>query len=178
MNNEINDELKNIGSSLAGIGKSMPYAAPTDYFDMLGQAVSEAVSGEEKAMISGMDDRQVPYSVPAGYFEQLPVRMLQKTSEQKPAGILIPFNRLRWAAAAMFFIAIGLSMYTLLTGPGRGVENEVFLSSVADNEIKEYLAYNDEPEANKNINDSYLDNIQLDAKDIISYLDETGWSVD
>lgn len=173
MKQEITDELKELGSNLAEIQGGMPYSVPEGYFSGFAAKVNSLVSNDEKMLIDGLPTKELPYTMPAGYFEQLPNRITE-TVAGKPKGILISFRQLRWAAAAMVIIAVGLSLFDLNTT----TNDNGLLASVADKEISDYIAYTYQPVTNKALNGEYLDKIELDANEIINYLDATGWGND
>lgn len=174
MKQEIKNELKELGSSLAEMQGSMPYSVPERYFAEFAANMNSLVSEGEKIVIGGLPKKELPYTMPAGYFEQLPNRITEKVAGTKRKGVLISFTQLRWAAAAMVIIAVGLSLVDLNTT----TNNSGLLASVADKEISEYIAYSYLPVTDKVSNDIYLDKLELDANEIISYLDATGWGND
>jgi hypothetical protein len=80
-NNNIAQELRDLGSSLAGLSAQNTYSVPEGYFDRLAQqvlsrirATEAATAAEELGHLSPLLSRlpkTMPYSVPAGYFEGL-----------------------------------------------------------------------------------------------------------
>lgn len=172
MKQEIKEELKEIGSSLADVQAGMPYAVPEGYFAAFAAGVDELVAADDNIIIG----KSLPYNVPGNYFDSLPKQIAESVTKEKPKGIVISFRQLRWAAAAVLFIAIGLGSYNMFTGAGN-VGKDGLLASVPDKDIREYLVY-DHAGMVKTVNNDALEKIDLDRKEIIAYLDETGWGTD
>jgi hypothetical protein len=90
-NNNILQELKELGSSLAGIAPQNGYAVPDGYFDGLVNQVlnrikaleAENVQEELGYLSSTLNSisKQMPYSIPAGYFEGLENRLMEHVRE-------------------------------------------------------------------------------------------------
>ncbi len=57
------------------------------------------------------------------------------------------------------------------------VSRNGLLASVGDKDIQQYLVY-DYAGVGKPMNNDLLEKVELDSKEIISYLDETGWDSD
>ena len=80
-------ELREINSSLAGIGQRPMYQVPTGYFDNLAgeivkrvRASEAATASEELVHLSPMLNRiskTGPYSVPGGYFDSIEEKLAQ-----------------------------------------------------------------------------------------------------
>jgi len=165
-----------MGSRLAEKAIKVPYTVPGGYFTGLNDVLAEIVAGKETT--GQLPYTEVPYTVPAHYFDALPGLLAEKVEKKKKRGILITFGQLRWAAAAVVFLTIGLGSYNMIQGNSTAAK-DVFLSNIADNEIQEYLAATSghiHPE--KSANDACLEKANVDSKDIIAYLDETGWQLD
>lgn len=164
MNRAIKEELEEMGSSLGGLQKGMPYEVPQGYFDSL----QENSAGQ--FMLPG---KAMPHEVPAGYFAQLPDTIARKAHDGQRRGIVISFRQLRWAAAAVVLIAVmagGINLVQTSNNRERG-----FLASVADRDIKDYLVNNYRPVPEPVKEDKYLDGLDISTNDIITYLDENGW---
>ncbi len=161
--------------------KALPYSVPNGYFEKLtGDIVSMAVASDGVPALS-LDPS---YSdVPPGYFEALPARILQlvKTHDKnvKKYPKLIPFKRrktnnpIRWAAAAVMVICVGLGSYEAIYS-GRQPSHEKMLSSVTYGDLHEYLQHTYRLDVDKVVTND-INNLQVDPKDIIRYLNETGW---
>ena len=160
-----------------GWSKTMPFAVPDNYFSEL---TDEVTTG---GIASGLP-KATPFSVPSGYFATLPSQMLEAA---KAADVIsgqtkiIPLKRtnifrsLRWAAAAVLFLGIGLGAYQKFYNTQQpNVEN--MLASVPGNDIEDYVQHTYRIDGDRIAgNNNEINNIQLDNKDIIEYLDETGW---
>ena len=89
--NNILQELKELGSNLAGLAMSNPYQVPAGYFDDLAvqvlnriKALEAATATEELGYLSpmlGSASKQLPYQVPAGYFDGLSESMMKVVRE-------------------------------------------------------------------------------------------------
>ena len=212
--NEITEELNNMGSSLAGISRAMPYSVPAGYFnDLPGRTHRMAVQNEEALPVWGkapsfstpegyfegltanimntikaehspaFTTREMPYSVPAGYFETFPARALQAAKKATPVkkhATQIPLGRnsirqIRWAAAAVLLICIGFGGYETFTIQPDTTEK--MLSSVPNNDIQDYLHSTYTLDVPRIINNDDINTLGVDNKDIIQYLNETGWDM-
>ncbi len=175
MEQEIANELTEIGSSLGSVPREMPYAVPEGYATHLEERMRDLVSAESGSH-AGLP-KEMPYTAPEGYFDRLPQTVVEQTVNKRPRGVLISFTQLRWAAAAVLFVAVGLGAYDMMNNISHPADG--LLSSVADREIREYLAYNyHTPAAPPATHNDLLDNMDIDTKDIITYLDDTGWDLD
>lgn len=80
-NNNIAQELRDLGSSLAGLSAQNTYSVPGGYFDRLAQQVLSRIrameadtAAEELGHLSPLLSqlpKTMPYTVPAGYFESI-----------------------------------------------------------------------------------------------------------
>ncbi len=174
MNEEINKELSEWGSSLAGHKVAVPYAVPEGYF---GHAAAMAVEimGEHTAD-AVIPASQQPYSVPAGYFDALPGKVLQRAGSNKRKGGAFSFVQLRWAAAAIVLLMAGAGIWAALNNNNVATAT-TFLADVGDKEIREYLAESGSGVAMNMSAAVAVEQVNVDARDIISYLDETGWEL-
>ncbi len=77
----IEQELRELNSVLAGRPKTLPYRLPAGYFDALPEAILNRAKSENAGdeistlspLLAGMN-KKMPYSTPEGYFEQLSER--------------------------------------------------------------------------------------------------------
>ncbi|HEX7904645.1 MAG TPA: hypothetical protein VF487_12250 [Chitinophagaceae bacterium] len=86
-NNNILQELKELGSSLSGHVVQPGYSVPDGYFESLAQQVLNRIKASEAenaadelnylSPVLSTASKQLPYEVPVGYFEGLEERMLQ-----------------------------------------------------------------------------------------------------
>ena len=72
-NKDIDEELKAIAPTLAGIPKVNPYTVPMNYFERLDDVISRNVMATSLEAIP----KENPFEVPANYFETLP-KMIEK----------------------------------------------------------------------------------------------------
>lgn len=162
--------------SILALPKSLPYKVPQNYFeDTAAQilAITALPATEEPA-----------FEVPAGYFEALPGRIMTavRTKEQPAAKPRIidfrPARRvIKWAAAAMLILGIGISSYSIYFTPDHRAER--LLASVDGDVITDYVTQNNEdaPDAGAlAMNTPTASAVKALSKDeIATYLDETGW---
>lgn len=157
-------------------GKTMPFTIPENYFKELPDDIKANGAVSELS-------KTTPYAVPPDYFAGLPSKMLE-AAKATDAAIeqpkVIPLKRVNkfrsfhWAAAAVLFLTIGFGAYeTFFTAPQPDPEN--MLSSVPGNDIEDYVERIYRIDGNRIASNSEINNIQLENKDIIEYLDETGW---
>jgi len=160
--------------------KEMPYQLPAGYFDALQQQMLDIVKAENfnEAM-----PRQTPFALPAGYFETFPAQVtaLVKPKPAKRSIVFIPQSWIRYAAAAVLVVAIGLGAYQYTNHVPGSPEKQ--LAKVPTTSVQQYLHQN-APEAeieSNNIagadNSIKIATQQLDKKDIEQYLDETGSNI-
>ncbi len=173
MKKETADELEALGSSLQHLSRKMPFSVPEGYFGQMTAEVESATCGVIGSMPKGAKSQQ-PFSMPEGYFEQMTADVMSKTVGAEK-NRTIPFVYLRWVAAAVLVIAVGVGMSGLFNGVN--VSTAGSLASVSDKDIRTYLS-EDMPtvDIDKIADNSYLDGI--DTKEIESYLDENGWDDD
>jgi hypothetical protein len=161
--------------------KDMPYTVPAGYFNNLAADIVSCTSAED---FSSLQSKNLPLPVPVGYFDTLPGKMLaaaKATEPQKKISKTIPlanrhiFQQLRWAAAAVLLIGIGFGSYNVFfRSPLDKVDN--MLASVPGNDIHDYLQHSYRVEdVDRIIGNTDVNNLQLDNKDIVQYLNETGW---
>ena len=176
-----------IGFAQPGVAgdKVMPYNVPDGYFEGF---ASNIIAAAKAGSIYQPDNlnRQMPNSVPAGYFDSLPGKMLQAAkyaSSVKKKTTIIPlgrdsFRQVRWAAAAVLLVCIGLGGYvSFFSGNGHQNGTETMLASVPNEEIQDYLQHTYILDVNRIVNNNDINKIQVDNSDIVQYLNETGWDV-
>ncbi len=210
--NNISEELREMGSPLADLSRKMPYPVPEGYFGDLETELVKTIQNTEAAETVPDWSRSMPFSMPDGYFEGLPGQILSAIHnsngvdvsknviaftvpdgyfEQMPEKMLaaakkagsnsktIPLKRVvkpwqkNWAAAAILFIIVGLGGYMYFTGqPGNP---ERMLANVPANEIQEYLQHNSRMELDHAVGNSETPAMAFESKEIIEYLNESGW---
>lgn len=167
--NNILNELREMQSPLADIPRQMPYAVPDEYFSAAQEQIlmiplEEILPGKSPA----------PYAVPRGYFEGLPQAML--TVAKKSAPVTKTYRahwRVQWLQAAMLAIMISTGGY-IMFGSGKHNMADHMLSSVPAGDIREYIDHRYGGEIIP-VNDAHLSELKVEKKEIVSYLDETGW---
>jgi hypothetical protein len=159
--------------------KTMPQGLPAGYFENLAGNIMATVRAEEAA---NSWPNEMPMAVPAGYFESLPAKVLaavkvaepvKKTPVVKPLKKTYVIRNVRWAAAAILLICVSVGGYVFFGG--QPTMPEQMLASVPANEIHEYLQGAYRIDMDQVINNDNISNLQLDNKEIIEYLNETGW---
>lgn len=161
--------------------KNIPFSVPSGYFENL---TSDIINNTEANRHSKDDIKSMPLSVPVGYFEQLPAQILNtvKAVENKTSAKVIVLNtksifrKVQWAAAAMFVLFIGLGAYITFIS-GRSTNPEMMLASVSTNEIDDYVAHTYRIDIDKVTGNTDINNIPLENKEIVQYLNETGWDI-
>jgi len=162
-------------------GKKMPYAVPGGYFEAL---VGDIVSSVTSVDLSATFPKGSPLGVPVGYFESLPEKMLlaakagdtrvKKIPKIIPLGRQTVRNPIRWAAAAVMLMCIGLGSYE--TFYNRQLpKHEKMLASVSNNDIQDYLQHTYRLDVGRIVGNNEINDLQVDPKDIVQYLNETGW---
>lgn len=174
MNEEINKELSELGSSLAGNKVAVPFAVPEGYFDMAPEKAAEIMGTHTAEAV--IPASQHPYSVPEGYFDALPGKVLQKVGSHKRRGGTFSFAQLRWAAAAILLLIAGAGIWAALSNNTAGPANTL-LADVGDRDIQEYLVQSGAEAEVEMGNAVAAEQVNVDARDIITYLDETGWEL-
>jgi len=160
-------------------GRTMPYTIPNGYFNQLtGKIVAKAIADGDATELT----KNTPFKVPAGYFETLPAQMLAAAKAAEPVTKktrVIPlksytiFREVKWAAAAVFVLGICFGSYRIFNS--RQANAEKMLASVSSNDIQDYVQHNYRLDADRIVTNKDISNLKLDNKDIIQYLNETGW---
>ncbi len=162
--------------------KNMPFHIPAGYFeDLTGKIVAAANNIE----ITAVMPKEIPFKTPPGYFERLPAQLLiaakatdiaPKTAKVIPLKKINVYRSIQWAAAAIFIIFIGIGSYITFFSEGTYYPEKV-LASVPNTDIHDYLQHTYRMDVDNAVGNDDLKNLQLDNKEIIQYLDETGWDV-
>jgi hypothetical protein len=186
--NDILNELKQMGSPLADMSRDMPYYVPKGYFEQLPeQALGNALSTQEYDFNLNIGK---PFSVPDNYFEQFPAQVLQAIKANEDAETVkkiktIPLNRaykwysVKWAAAAVLLICVSIFSYRFIM-PNHTPEHE--LASIPQNEIAEYaMLHTDDPAELEMLDKNGVMyatpqhvTLQLTEEEITQYLNEKG----
>lgn len=176
--NNIEDELRGLDSPLADMSRIAPFSVPASYFEGLTKSLVTSASVED--FETRYRHIPLPFRAPLGYFDQLPKQALLSTKNSgsvigtKPAGrkiSLVP--QVRWAAAAAIALMISVGGYIMFSGNNEN-QPEKMLSSISGNDISDYVKHSYGLDASKVINNN-INNLNVDSKDIVEYLDETGW---
>ena len=175
--NFIQEELIEMGSPLADMPKGLPYSLPDGYFLEFPAKLAESLNED---VFSGISRPEKLYTVPKQYFEGLPAQLLQSAKAASPvkrpvsAPIrFVPAAGMKLAIAATLALMISFGGYLIFSANTSG-RPERILASIPGNVISEYMQHtygvDDNNKSNLNIT-----NLNVDNKDIVSYLNETGW---
>ena len=168
--NNIKDELKELNSLLADMPRSMPYAVPQGYFNQLPEhAAAKVMAGDRELTIK----HDAPYEVPAGYFEQLPSKIMAKVTTEETGNRRVFVPRAQWLTAAM--LAMIISIGGFITFSTHKEAPEQMLSSVPQAELQSYVQTRYALDVNEVLKEGNINDLNIDNKDIIAYLNETGW---
>jgi len=180
--NDLHDELKGMGSKLGELPQAMPYQVPEGYFDNPGIGIREIMQDDAASQLFAGTKMPATSDVPVNYFDRFPDQMLKAARKSEAQYIpnkrrLIPITIVKWAAAAAIVIATGAGAYNILSR-GKDTGTEQILAAVPDNDVHDYLQNTYTADVDRIMNNnSLVSNMQLENKDIINYLDETGWDV-
>ena len=207
--NDILEELRQMGSSLANVSRLMPYHVPENYFSELGdnvrKTIKEMEAPEEKPWSATMPfsvpssyfeqfadkivtaakeaphtGKALPFAAPPGYFEALPGQVLAaaKATENKKQSKLIPLGRIawyrQWAAAAVILFVIGLGSFGFFYNQNAHTP-EKMLATVPGADIQDYLQHTYRFDVDRIVTTNPVSNLPVDNKEIIEYLNESGW---
>ena len=167
------EELLAISGPVAVITKNMPFVVPEAYFDQLPGAIAAKVSS---ASLLNSKKYGAPYAAPVGYFDQLPGEVLLKAKGNRKQEIrkrFISFRGTKWAVAATLAVIVSIGGY-MMYSENRLNQAENILAIIPGSEISEYVQHNglDVGAQKGNID---IANLNVDKKDIVTYLNETGW---
>jgi hypothetical protein len=178
---EIQDSIQADAAELSLPGQRiMPYNVPAGYFEGFPAQVLKAIQKEGSTILP----KQMPFEAPEGYFGQLPIQILQavKNADQKTVKTIPLYRRaaksLRWAAAAILLLGIGIGSYKMLT-PSSPVNAEKQLMAISQDEVGNYVQQNIDEFDGDMIENSVASVTPLQSvsdEDIEHYLDETGWN--
>lgn len=181
----IESYLKSLGNKNVPI----PYTVPQDYFEQLPEQMVAGIKTDE---LAGKLQKPTPYAVPEGYFNALPAQILAvakgngQLPQQTEVNKVMPLRKrtilwhVRWAAAAVLILGIGIGSYRPLFVK-KHYDTEKALSKVPQSEINEYVQQNIDDfdvemlVSNLSANGNTMQPQQLDNKEIMDYLDENGW---
>lgn len=178
---DILSELRSMNSPLAGLSRDVPFEVPVGYFDNLPAVVLQMANKEVLPAGTTM-----PHIVHPDYFDTLPEQLLanirqqeQNKKNEKPVKRISLWKNVRWAAAAVLILAIGVGSYRIFTPQIPSVEQQ--LQSISDEAIIAYLEdniYAFETETiihYMNTADINAASMQINKNDIENYLQESGW---
>ncbi len=173
------------------ISRTNPYLIPQGYFEGFAAKMLNQVLEVNSTLLPQHGVHTL--AAPEGYFNQLPERVLAAAkADEKPAARVIPlgstlWKNLRWAAAAILIAGIGFGGYQMTqSGPAKPLPAaksvEQRLAQIPETTISNYIQQNiDDFDGDMlssfvaNNENAPLTKDQLTDKEIIDYLDETGW---
>ena len=178
---DILSELRSMNSPLAGFSRNMPFEVPEGYFNNLPAQV--LLMTNKEVLPAGAT---MPHIVHPDYFDTLPEQLLatirqqeQNKKPEKPFRRISLLKNVRWAAAAILILAIGMGSYRVFGPQPASVEQQ--LQSISDEAIMSYVedniyAFETETIINYvNTADLNAASMQINKNDIENYLEETGW---
>ena len=167
-----------IVEELSGVGGNFhtpaPFEVPSGYFERFFDHLSEGVYAEDPKLLLS---RNLPFSTPQGYFESLPHRMAAKVSAATGRAKRIPLPGIRmWkvAGVAAAVAAVVVAAFLLKQERMNTISPDAVLGSVSGTEISEYARQN-YLDLDQTAAASYNSALRFDSRDIIKYLNETGW---
>lgn len=171
------------GIRLDAISKAMPYVVPEKYFVSFEAELAKRINETEEG---SLPKTIMPFTAPAGYFDTLPQQILSKVkASQKPGAKTIAigteiWRQIRWAAAAILLLGIGIGSFKIFVKP-QPLSPETALSQVSKSEVSLFVEQNiddfdaDMLAGNMSAGDIQALTKQLNDEDIQQYLDDTGW---
>jgi hypothetical protein len=159
--------------------KAMPYSVPEGYFSNMPATMAAIAEGGGAQSFSL--PKATPFDVPAGYFDALPAQVLQKAKAADKARMFRPqhrslsFRSISWAAAAIVLLVISIGIFEVSPSDRNATDN--ILASVSNNEIHDYLQQSYRVDVDRIVNNTDINNIPVDNKEIVQYLNETGWDM-
>ena len=170
---DIEQELKELNSSLDGASKKMPYYIPKGYFQDTDRRILNRITAQ----------KQAGYTVPKNYFDKLPDTMLSKVKKQAVEKRRnISWGNFRLTAAAIILISLSIGTYQMAKNATTVaavdklnlLSDDVVLAYV-ENHIDEFDITTIE-ESSLPINNSNNRSINLiEDNAITDYLNDTGW---
>jgi len=111
----IQDELKEVAPTLAGLQNIIPFKVPENYFEELERAALVGAGLKKEISINEIaGERDYPFSLPKDYFENLPLQILDKVKHQNTAdferGRIRKIRQRWWMAAASIILIIACSL--------------------------------------------------------------------
>jgi len=167
---------------LIDFGKEMPYELSAGYFTAFQQHLIARIGKEEETTLP---KTMMPFVAPANYFDNLPAQILRKAKQtdqpvKKTKTISLAteiWKQVRWAAAAILILGIGLGSLKIYTTP-QPLSPETALSKLPETEINAYVDQHiddfdtDMIADNLSVSDLNILTQQLDDKEISEYLQE------
>ena len=177
--NNIEDEMDDF-SPLAKIDRQMPYSVPAGYFNNLSDELTGLIATQD--FEKRYRQVKMPLQVPSAYFNNLPEQLLAAVHKEEgsakevkaPRKIKL-FQQTNWAAAAVITLVITLGGFIFFNGSNNYSNPERMLSSISGNDLNDYVQHSYGLDASKVINNNNVSNLNVDNKDIVQYLNETGW---
>lgn len=136
----IKSELKELNASIAALSKDLPFALPSDYFEVFPQKIIEKI--EYEALISKEPEFSKtlqslkghhPFEIPPHYFDAFQVKM---PNSKKPI-ISLPYRK--WAGIAAAACVAGMIIGTIFLN-NKSKPSALLASHVISNEaIESYL---------------------------------------
>jgi hypothetical protein len=163
--------------------KKLPFAVPEGYFDQLQADVLQQV--QQERVTDGLPKVNA-FTVPQGYFETLAGDVISRIQATEAVRVqrtrVISWKNLRWAAAAVLVLGIGIGSVKMLW-PGQNEDPSV--AKIPATAIKAYVQQNIDEFDSELLENNIAAHINLhtqsgmlnavDKNDIIQYLDENGW---
>lgn len=176
-NKDIQDELKELNSSLSGMSKTQPFSVPEDYFADNPLIISAL------AQLNSLNKNTATLEVPEGYWltneknildAVVASESIKKTKKHRT--ISLSHVAVKWVAAAMVLIMMTLGLVISNPNNNQNISATSKLNAIAPSDIHQYYIeeYNTDLTAINYIPDILT---SIDKKDIISYLNETGWEI-
>ena len=154
-------------------GKIMPFDVPQGYFETVATDMALIAMGDG---IAAAMPKDMPLTVPIGYFDALPAKMLQTAkATESPKQQELSFRNIRWAAAAMVILSIGVAAYDF-SGQQQNAPDNI-LASVSSNDIHDYVQQSYRLDVDRIMSNTDINSMQVDNKEIVQYLNETGWDI-
>ena len=146
--NEIWQELKELGSPLANMPHTMPYAVPEGYFDTLTSILAKNAAQVGNLAPLPAWSFDLPFSVPENYFDTLPEHLLAavKAVDKNPQNEKVTNIRLHWrkkgslwAAAAAVVLGVWFGAYKYVAPAASETTIARQLAAIDSNVINTYI---------------------------------------